>query len=68
MWQYFNTGDQIWLEWRDNKWTVVRVLAHDGMAWSERELGLTRLVGMERFFHQIVVAWLKLAHKVLVAG
>lgn len=68
MWQYFNTGDQIWTEWRHNKWVVVRVLTHDGLAWSEREEGLTRLTGMEKIFHHLMVRYLQLAHKVFQAG
>jgi hypothetical protein len=68
MWCYYNTGDQVWMEWRSNKWEVVRVLTHDNISWRESEPCLTKLVGMEKFFHRITVASLKLAHKVLTAG
>lgn len=68
MWRYFNTGDQIWMEWRHGKWEVVRVLGADGVTWSEREEGLQKLSGMEKFFHRIEVTCLKLAWKVLQAG
>ncbi len=63
MWQYYNTGDQVWMEWRNNKWKVVRVETHDCLSWWDGDPGLTKMVGLDKFCHQILVACIKLAHR-----
>jgi hypothetical protein len=61
----YNTGDQVWTSQRYGKQTVVKVITHDGMVWSEEEPKLTRLEGAEKFIHQIQVFCMKWIWKVL---
>ena len=61
----FNTGDQIWLSQRYGKPTVVKVLTHDGLTFSEDEPTIRRIEGAERIVHQITVFFMKIILKVL---
>jgi hypothetical protein len=61
----FNTGDQIWLSERYGKQVVVKLLTHDGLAWSEDEPSMKRLTGAERYVHLATVFCMKLILKVL---
>ncbi len=61
----YSNGDQIWLSKRYDKQTVVKVITHDGMIWSEEEPHLKRFEGAEKVIHQIQVFFTKLILKVL---
>lgn len=51
------------MEYRYGKWTVVRVETHDCLSWWDGDPGLTKMVGLDKFCHQILVACIKLAHR-----
>ncbi len=60
-----NTGDQIWLADRFGKPTVVKVITHDGLVWSEEEPILKRMDSLEGTIHKAEVFCLKLIFKLL---
>jgi hypothetical protein len=63
--QAYKNGDKVWLSQRYGKQTVVKVVTHDGMVWSEDEPTLKRLEGAEKIVHNVEVFCTKLILKVL---
>jgi hypothetical protein len=61
----YNTGDKVWLSQRFGAETVVKVVTHDGLVWSEESPRMTQLEGAEKFIHKIEVFFTKLILKVL---
>ncbi len=61
----YSTGDQVWVSQRYGQETVVKVITHDGMSWSEDEPTLKRLDGAEKIVHTVQVFLTKLILKVL---
>ena len=61
----YGTGDQVWTAQRYGKDTVVKVVTHDGLVWSEEAPTLTRMSGMELAIHKVTVFCQRLILKVL---
>ena len=61
----YSTGDQVWTSQHYGKETVVKVITHDGMVWSEEEPSLKRMEGAEKVIHQITVFCMRCIWKVL---
>ena len=59
----YNTGDQVWREWQNGKWVVVRVETHDGIVSDEN--GMTKMVGLEKSIHDMEVKALRVLHAAL---
>ncbi len=60
-----STGDQIWLADRFGQKTVVKIVTHDGLVWSEDEPILKRMDKLEGVIHKAEVFCLKLINKLL---
>lgn len=61
----FATGDQLWYSERYGKQTVVKFITDDGLTWEEGQEGTVKLTGVEKFFHRLVVATIRLVHLVM---
>jgi len=62
--QCFSNGDRIWLSQRFGKPAVVKIVTNDGLFWEEGT-SLKKLEGVEKFFLQVEVFFIKLFAKVL---
>jgi len=61
----YNTGDKIWLSKRHDKQTVVKIVTHDGIVWTESKPTLTYLSGIEKIIHQVDVIFTRFIFKIL---
>lgn len=66
MYTLYNTGDQVWSEWRDGKWVTTKVITHDGIISDEREEGgIVHLTGFEKALHSVQVKVMRALYAVL---